>query len=244
MYFYQTVSNTIISIYRKCYHHHTLSAACCLKTLVRASSCSITLILIVTIKDAVSGITAIVNLHFVGDFWGHKCLSCVTLCETSAQTLLCFPLGQRKRQKNETLNSSIRLLSDFQCPYLFIVLMNTAWAHSLHRSWKPDEAEMLIDLSALHTYSSLDWDYITHKYFCVYLWKRDVLVVLGSTSAKSTFMLFCSYIVLLIFLDKYWNEIDVLFFLWQSHVLLGTGFTFSDSCSSNNSIQCCELQHN
>lgn len=129
MYFYQTVSNTIISIYRKCYHHHTLSAACCLKTLVRASSCSITLILIVTIKDAVSGITAIVNLHFVGDFWGHKCLSCVTLCETSAQTLLCFPLGQRKRQKNETLNSSIRLLSDFPG---FVKIFN---AHICSLSW-------------------------------------------------------------------------------------------------------------
>lgn len=139
MYFYQTVNNSIMSTYRKCYHHHTLSAARCLKTLVRASSCSIILILIVTIKDTVSGVTAIVNLHFVGDFWGHKCLSCVTLCETSAQTLLCFPLGQRKRQKNETLNSSIRLRSsfffpriskDFQCPYLFIVLMNTQPGHT------------------------------------------------------------------------------------------------------------------
>lgn len=229
-----------MSTYRKCYHHHTLSAARCLKTLVRASSCSITVILI----DTVSGVTAIVNLHFVGDFWGHKCLSCVTLCETSAQTLLCFPLGQRKRQKNETLNSSIRL--HFQCPYLFIVLMNTAWAHSLHRSWKPEEAEMFIDLSALHTYSPLDWEYITHKYLCVYSWRQDVLVVLGSTpSAKSTFMLFCSYIVLLIFMDKYWNEIDVLFgFSFGSHMSFSSGFTFSDPCSGNNSIQCRELQHN
>lgn len=139
-----------------------------------------------------------------------------------------------------------RISKDFQCPYLFIVLMNTAWAHSLHRSWKPDEAEMFIDLSALHTYSPLDWEYITHKYLCVYSWRQDVLVVLGSTpSAKSTFMLFCSYIVLLIFMDKYWNEIDVLFcFSFGSHMSFSSGFTFSDSCSGNNSIQCRELQHN
>lgn len=175
---------------------------------------------------------------------------CYTVWNLCTDTSL-FPLGTEEETEkwdtqlqHQVTKRFSRICKDFQCPYLFIVLMNTAWAHSLHRSWKPDEAEMLIDLSALHTYSSLDWDYITHKYFCVYLWKRDVLVVLGSTSAKSTFMLFCSYIVLLIFLDKYWNEIDVLFFLWQSHVLLGTGFTFSDSCSSNNSIQCCELQHN